>query len=111
LIQIFPNAAQAGQLNLFYYRHPTYITDPVAHPENYDTPLDIIGGWDDLIVDYVHMQGMIKRRDPNWQIAQSMYEAKMGSIIDQTRRFNDAPQYFNYDTMALPWSGDSWGGW
>lgn len=111
VIQIFPNAAQAGNLNIFYYRDPIYIPDPVANPANYLTTLDITNGWDDLVVDYAYMQALIKKRDPQWQMAQSMYEAKMGHIIDMTRRFNDQPQYFTYDTLAIPWAGDSWGGW
>lgn len=111
VIQIFPNASQAGNLNIFYYRNPIRISDPVATPSNYNLPLDLIEGWDDLIVDYGYMQGLIKKRDPQWQIAQSLFESKMINMIDTTRRFNDQAQYMQYDSLMMPWGGDNWGGW
>lgn len=110
VIQIFPNAAQGGQLNIFYYRLPLRIGDPVATPANYTQTLDLIEGWDDMLVDYAYMQALIKKRDPQWQVAQAAYEQKMTNIIDTTRRFNDQSQYMTYDTMVMPWAYDSWGG-
>ena len=109
-IQVFPNPAQAGQLNIFYYRLPLRITDPVATPANYALNLDIIEGWDDLIVDYSHMRGLIKARNSDWQALQAIYESKVNNIIDQTRHFHDQPAYITYDTMIMPWAYDSWGG-
>ena len=111
LIQIYPNPAQAGNLNVFYYRLPVRLADPVANPAVYNSPLDVIEGWDDLVVDYAVMQALIKARSPDWQTAQQMYEAKMVSIIDQTRRFNDQPAYLQYDGTMMPWGYDAWGGW
>jgi len=111
VIQMFPNPAQPGHLNLFYYRLPTRVHDPVADPSMYEAPLDLIEGWDDLIVDYCQMQAFIKQQNPLWQQIQSLYEQKMVNIVDQTRRFNDQPQYFNYDGMLMPWATDTWGGW
>jgi len=110
VIQMFPNSAQAGQLNIFYYRLPLRVQDPVANPANYDTLLDVIDGWDDMIVDYAQMRALIKARSQDWQIAQQMYESKITNVIDQTRQFHDQPQYFSYDTMVMPWAYDSWGG-
>lgn len=111
VIQIFPNAAQAGNLNIFYYRLPIRVSDPVADPSQYNTTLDLIEGWDDLVVEFACMQAWLKARDPQWQQSQALYEARMGNIVDQTRRFNDQPQYFSYDTMPMPWSADTSGGW
>lgn len=110
VIQIFPNPSQPGNLNIFYYRLPLRVLDPVANPSAYNTTLDLIEGWDDLIIDYAVTQAWIKSRNPLYQQCQALYEAKMVNIIDQTRRFNDQPQYFSYDTMLMPWSSDS-GGW
>ena len=111
VIQIFPNASQAGQLNIFYYRLPLRILDPVADPANYNMPLDLIEGWDDIIVDYGHMRALIKARSEDWKIAQAMYEGKVVNIIDQTRQFHNQPQYMSYDTIGMGWGTDSWGGW
>ena len=111
VIQIYPNPAQAGFLNVFYYRMPTRLPDPVANPSVYNTTLDCIEGWDDLVIDYTVMQAMIKQRSPEWQTAQQLYEQKMASIIDQTRRFNDQAAYMQYDGTMMPWGSDAWGGW
>jgi hypothetical protein len=111
LIQLFPNSGQAGQLNLFYYRLPTHINDPVADPSQYNVSLDILAGWDDMVIDWVYKEGLLKRHDPQWEVANGIYESKMTSLIDQSRRFNDQPQYFGYDGMVAPWgAGDGWGG-
>jgi hypothetical protein len=110
VIQVFPNSAQAGNLNIYYYRLPLRILDPVANPASYNLPLDLIEGWDDMIIDYAHMRGLIKARNEDWKIAQAMYEAKVTNIVDQTRQFHNQPQYMSYDTMVMPWAYDSWGG-
>lgn len=109
-IQLFPNPAQAGFLIIFYYRLPVRILDPVANPSTYNTLLDCIDGWDDMVIDYTCMRALLKRLDERWQIYQALYEAKITNIIDQTRQFHDQPQYFTYDTMVMPWAYDSWGG-
>ena len=109
-IQVFPNPAQAGQLNIYYYRLPTHLNDPVADPTQYAITLDMIEGWDDLIVDYAQMRALIKARNSDWQAIQAIYESKVNNIIDQTRHFHDQPLYITYDTMVMPWAYDSWGG-
>lgn len=110
VIQIYPQSSQAGILNLWYYRLPIRITDPVATPSNYAVTLDCIEGWDDLIINYAHMQALIKQRSPDWQTAQAIYEAKMNSIIDQTRLVGDQAQYMTWDN-PMGWGGwDMWGG-
>lgn len=110
VIQLFPNPAQFGQLNLFYYRLPTRFPDPVINPAAYTQPVDVIEGWDDMIVDFAVMRALIKARNPDWQILQQIYEQKMTNVIDTTRRFHDQAQHLTYDTMIMPWAYDSWGG-
>lgn len=109
-IQLFPNPGQAGQLNVWYYRLPVRFQDPVANPASYTNVLDLIEGWDDMVIDYAVMRGMLKARNPDWEIRQKLYEEKMEAIINQTRHFHDQPQYMTYDTMVMPWAFDSWGG-
>lgn len=110
VIQIYPQASQAGQLNIFYYRLPQRITDPVATPSNYTTLIDLIEGWDDMLVDFVHYQGLIKRRDSSWKDIQALYESKMQNVIETSRQFSNQVQYLSYDSLAMPWS-NTWGGW
>lgn len=109
VIQIYPQSSQAGVLNLWYYRLPIRLGDPVANPANYNVTLDVIEGWDDLVVDYAAMQALIKQRSPDWQIAQQLYEQKMTAIIDQTRLVGDQAQYMTWDN-PMGWGGwDMWG--
>jgi hypothetical protein len=89
---------------------PVPIADPVANPASYNTLLDIIEGWEDMVVDYALMKGLLKRQDQSWKDIKDMYEAKIENIINQTRQFHDQPQYITYDTMVMPWAYDSWGG-
>jgi hypothetical protein len=110
VIQVFPNPGQSGQLNIFYYRLPYRLPSPDVYPSAYELPIDCYEGWDDMIVDYVQMQGLIKQRNPDWQAAQAMYEAKVVAIVNVASRMTDQPQYITYDTMVMPWAYDSWGG-
>jgi hypothetical protein len=111
VIQLYPNPGQAGQLNLFYYRMPTRINDPVADPSQYLVTLDILEGWEDMVIDYAHMRALLKARDSRYSDIQAMYETKITAIIDQSRRFNDQPQYFSYDSMMMPWGDNGGGSW
>jgi hypothetical protein len=109
VIQLFPQPSQAGVLNIFYYRLPIRIGDPISTPTNYTLTLDCQEGWDDLVIDYGHYQGLIKARNPEWQNIKAEYETKMTNLIDVTRRYTDQPQYMSYDAMLMPWGGSDWG--
>jgi hypothetical protein len=107
-IQVFPLPAQAGTLNIWYYRMPARIPDPVANPAAYTQTLDCLDGWEDMVIDFVMMRALIKVRSADWQIAQALYEAKVTNIVDATRHFHDQPTYIGYDTMVMPWTGGGW---
>lgn len=111
VIQLYPQPAQAGQLNIFYYRLPIRLGDPVAVPANYQQTLDLLEGWDDVLIEYVLMKAYIKARNPAWKDAQQRYADMITNIIDMAQRDSDQPQYFSYDNMLTPWGGDSWGDW
>jgi hypothetical protein len=110
VIQIFPNPAQGGNLNIFYYRLPLRIQDPIANAANYDVELDCYEGWDDMVVDYAVMRALLKQRSETWQTYAQMYENKVTNIVNVASRNTDQPQYMSYDTMVMPWAFDSWGG-
>lgn len=110
VIQIFPNPAQRGNLNLYYYRQPVKIADPVANPTLYTVTLDLMNGWDDLLIDFVHVQALMKARNPDYQTVLQMYEQKMVNVIDMTRRFNDQAQYLQYDMQPMGWGDFGAGG-
>ncbi len=111
VIQLYPQPAQAGKLNIFYYRLPIRVPDPVATPANYTVTLDLIEGWDDVLIEYTLMKGLIKARDPGWKDCQQRYADMITNIIDMASRDSDQPQYFSYDNMLTPWGDNSWGEW
>lgn len=111
VMQVYPQPSQSGLLQIYYYRLPNRISDPVETPANYNIQLDLIEGWDDMVVDYVTAQGLIKRQDPSWQTVMQFYETKMENLIDNTRHISDQLTQLTYDGMAMPWQFDGWGGW
>lgn len=98
-IQIYPFSSQGGQLNLHYYGLPARMLDPGTYPSEYNSYLDCVEGWDDLIVDFVHYHGLIKRNDPAWQGIKQLYEQKLGEMIDVTRKVSDQPGYVQPSLM------------
>jgi hypothetical protein len=101
-IQLYPVPAQAGTLNVYYYREPTLLTDPVADPSQYTKTLDIVEGWHDLATDYAVVKGLQKARNPDWQLHKQEYEQKIANMVDVTRRFHDQQSYISYGTNMLP---------
>lgn len=101
-IQLYPIPSQPGTLNVYYYREPTPLTDPVANPAMYSTTLDIVEGWDDLAVDYAVVKGLQKQRSPEWQMRKADYEDKINHMVDVTRRYHDQQSYISYGTNMLP---------
>jgi hypothetical protein len=101
-LQVYPCPSQAGTLNIFYYRLPIRISDPVADPSQYQITLDIPEGWDDMVVEYAVVQGLKKERDPEWKDRKQEYEEKLADMVDVTRKFHDQQSYISYGTNQLP---------
>ena len=102
--QLFPLPSQAGSLNIYYYRLPFRISDPVADATQYNVLLDINEGWEDMIVDYAMYQALIKARNPNWKDLKAEYEEKVQVMIDQTRAYHDQAKFMTAVTgVATPY--------
>lgn len=101
-IQLYPVPSQSGTLNIYYYRLPTRISDPIANPASYLTTIDVVEGWDDLAVTYALYKSLQKQRDPEWQARKQEYEANLAQMIDTTRKFHDQQSYISYGTNMLP---------
>lgn len=101
-LQVYPVPSQGGTLQLFYYRQPTRIGDPVADPSQYLVTLDIVEGWDDAAVDYAVYKALQKVRDPSWQDRKNEYETKIVHMVDVTRQWTDQPSYFSFGTRFMP---------
>ncbi len=102
LLQIYPVPSQGGTLQVYYYRQPTRFTDPVANPAQYALTLDIVEGWDDMVVDFATYKGLQKARNPEWQERKKEYEEKVAQIIDVTRAWTDQPSYMTFGTQFMP---------
>jgi hypothetical protein len=101
-LQLYPVPSQPGTLNVYYYREPTPLTDPVANPSQYSTTLDIVEGWDDTAVEYAIIKGLQKQRNPEWQARKQEYELSLAQMVDVTRRYHDQQSYISYGTNMLP---------
>jgi hypothetical protein len=102
VLQIYPVPSQGGTLQIFYYRQPTRIPDPVATPNNYASELDCIEGWDDLVVDFATFKAFQKQRNPEWKDLKAAYEEKVQQMVDVTRSWTDQPSYMTFGTRFMP---------
>lgn len=101
-IQLYPCPSQAGTLNVYYYRLPVRIGDPVADPSQYLVTLDILEGWDDAAVDFAIYRALQKGRDPSWKDRKAEYEEKIDQMVDVSRKFHDQQSFVSYGTNMLP---------
>ncbi len=102
LLQIYPVPSQGGTLQIYYYRQPIRIPDPVAAPAAYNTPLDIVDGWDDAVVDFAVYKALQKQRNPEWKDRKAEYEEKVAQMINVTRQWTDQPSYMTFGTRFMP---------
>ena len=101
-LQIYPVPSQGGTLQLYYYRMPIRIPDPVATPSNYQVTLDIVEGWDDLAVEYATYKALQKARNEMWKDRRDEYNLKVEQMINVTRQWTDQPNYFSFGTRFMP---------
>ena len=101
-LQIYPVPSQGGTLQIFYYRQPTRILDPMANTSQYTVTLDIVEGWDDMVVEYATYKALQKARNPEWKDRKQEYEEKVTQMVDVTRQWTDQPSYFSFGTRFMP---------
>jgi hypothetical protein len=98
-IQFYPVPSQSGHFNIFYYRMPQNMdTDGSDDAQS----LQIPSGWDDLIVQYVSMRGLMKARDPAWQIYKAEYTENIEYLTEVTRQAHDNGRYVQTMTSSVP---------
>lgn len=81
-ILLWPIPATLGTIFVYYYKQPGDTTVLVD-----ELPLPM--GWDDALVDYCEYNALRKARDPRWQEAKQLYEEKVATLYDLTRRYSD----------------------
>lgn len=110
-LQVYPSPAQAGTLKLWYYRLPTQLATTTN--ANAATNVDIVEGWEDVLVDGVEYKAKMRDQDDGWRDAKQEYEQHIAAMMEATIRFTDAPgMVTNLQGLGIPgWlygDGDGW---
>jgi hypothetical protein len=96
--RLFPVPAQAGTLQVQYYRLPV----AAAVSPGTDT-LDIVPGWEDACYDYAMYRALRKDADPRWQDAFQTYTEKLLDLMSRTHPdWTDQPDYFSTGFAGVP---------
>jgi len=110
-LQVYPTPSQAGTLKLWYYRLATQL----AIDSNADAAenIDILDGWEDVLVDGVEYKAKRRDDDSGWVDAKREYEEHIAAMMEATLRFTDsATQITNSTGGFIPaWlygGGDGW---
>jgi hypothetical protein len=97
-IVLYPIPANPSTtIKVFYYQAPT---DLATDGTDANSTIPIPTGRDELVTDFAEYMALRKARDPRWQEAKGIYDEKVQSMIDQTRRWTD--QAGSYDTDGYP---------
>ncbi len=87
-IQVYPSPSQAGTLKLYYYRLPTQLA--ISDTSDANDTLDIVDGWEDVLVDGVEYKAKRRDGDSTWQEAKQEYEQHLEAMMESTLRFSDS---------------------
>lgn len=101
-IQFYPQPSQSGTCNLYYYKLPDRLSDPLQNANSYQDPLDLLEGWDDVAIEFAVYKAMQKMRSQEWQVRKAEYEEKIEQMVNVSRRFHDQQSYVSYGTSYLP---------
>lgn len=95
VLNLYPVPAQAGTVNLEYYRLPA--------PMNADAdPLDLVVGWEDLLELYVESEVQRKERDPIWSATKQLYDEKVVDMVEKTRQWHDQAGVMTVGNRQVP---------
>lgn len=87
-LQVYPSPSVAGTLRVFYYRLPTVLSTSDTSDQN--TAVDLVDGWEDVLVDGVTYKAMMRDGDSMWQSQKQEYEMHLEAMMEATLRFTDA---------------------
>jgi hypothetical protein len=96
---LYPIPSESSSLKVFYYAIPTDIPIDGSTP-NVDISLPT--GREELVVDFAEYMALRKARDQRWQEAKTLYDEKVQSMIDQTRRWSDQAGSWDPDATVGP---------
>jgi hypothetical protein len=77
---LFPKLDSAYELSISYYRLP-------ADRSTDGQTLDLVAGWEDLMLDGAEYRALRRDRDDRWKEAKALYEGAIADAIDQTAKW------------------------
>lgn len=86
-IILYPISDRSGTLTVYSFRLPVELATDTTADAN--TNVELPEGWEDLIVEYVLYQALLKDGDDNWQAAKQLYEQKLDDMLIRTQRWTD----------------------
>jgi hypothetical protein len=87
-IQVYPSPSIAGTLKLYYYRLPTELA--ITDTSDASDLVDIVDGWEDVLVDGVEYKAKRRDGDSTWTEAKQEYEQHLEAMMEATLRFTEA---------------------
>lgn len=94
-IRLYPVPSMAGNLNIFYYRLPAVVAVDAD-------VLEVLAGYEDLIVLYCEYVARRKDRDPSWQDAKALYEERVSLMVETTRQWHDQARTISMGNHSVP---------
>lgn len=82
-LYVYPAAASAGVITLYYYRLPTARSESGTDD---GLTVEVPDGWEDLVADYAEMRALRNDSNPRWAESRGIYEEKVNAMIAMTTR-------------------------
>ena len=95
LMITYPVCQTPGHFIVYYYQHVVVATTTTS-------TVDILAGYEDIILDYAAYRALRKDNNPMWKTHQQIYESKLMALVDRTRTFQDQGNFFSTGQVALP---------
>lgn len=83
----YPTPSLDGDFILHYYGTPTPLATTTA--TDAATPVQVPGGWDDLVTEYAVYLAFRRDASPRWQEHKAAYEEHMDDFITRSQRWTD----------------------
>lgn len=94
-IQLYPVPSVDGELQVYYYQMITPVVDG-------GDDVDILEGYEDIVIDYTLYRALRKDADPRWAEFKQTYEDKLEDLFENSRTFQDQAGTFTTGQAALP---------
>lgn len=99
-IGVYPKPSEGGTLDVRYYRLPVALattTDADA-----GTVIDMVDGWEDLVVNFAVKEALLSDGDPRWQAYQSQYKEDIDALAEAAIRYTDQAGAYDTGNSLVP---------